>query len=489
MRLHLGIVLAVCLAVVAGPAWEGLAQKPAQPKKDKGKAKPKTPPKKPAKKPAKKPPKKKEQPKDLLYPVDPELKVKPLFLDEGLVISGKKDLALGDRPMRFGVIQPHVKDPVAAPDNPTGKKRLTYFPKGTSNNTCLRLDGQEYLLGSGKHGRWSEYSITLGKTDDREREGKTSVYVYPKEKIRVTQTVEVVPGDQPAKVDFRGKNQWVRQLDTVLVRYEIENTGDDDHQVGLRFLLDTFVGASDGVPFVIPGQGGLCSTMKHLKNSKEIPDYLVALEKPDLKDPGTIARLSLHQKGLESPGRVTVGAWPHYSLKSETGGEMARGHMTLWDVPLLSMQAGGRKDSAVVMYWNERTLKPQEKRVVGFAYGLARLAQTGGKLGVLAGGNFDKGQTFTVTALVKRPDKGDTAMLKLPDGLALAEGTATKTIPALAGKSPSRSGKSDTPFSPVAWKVKSTKEGLAQLTVELSSGESQDLTVSVPGHLQKAVKK
>ena len=46
-----------------------------------------------------------------------------------------------------------------------------------------------------------------------------------------------------------------RRLDTCLVRYVIENTDVRSHRVGLRFMLDTFIGANDGVPFTIPGVG------------------------------------------------------------------------------------------------------------------------------------------------------------------------------------------------------------------------------------------
>ena len=37
-----------------------------------------------------------------------------------------------------------------------------------------------------------------------------------------------------------------------MVRYQIENKDTQNHKVGLRFLLDTYIGANDGVPFTIP---------------------------------------------------------------------------------------------------------------------------------------------------------------------------------------------------------------------------------------------
>ena len=43
-------------------------------------------------------------------------------------------------------------------------------------------------------------------------------------------------------------------------RVQVENK-DSAHKVGIRFMLDTFIGAEDGVPFAIPGKKGLCDTM------------------------------------------------------------------------------------------------------------------------------------------------------------------------------------------------------------------------------------
>ena len=41
-----------------------------------------------------------------------------------------------------------------------------------------------------------------------------------------------------------------------LVYYTIRNKDTGKHKVGIRVLLDTFIGANDGVPFTIPGRKG-----------------------------------------------------------------------------------------------------------------------------------------------------------------------------------------------------------------------------------------
>ena len=45
-----------------------------------------------------------------------------------------------------------------------------------------------------------------------------------------------------------GLGREVRPLDTCLVKYKVENRDKSTHQVGLRVLLDTYIGENDGVP-------------------------------------------------------------------------------------------------------------------------------------------------------------------------------------------------------------------------------------------------
>ena len=82
----------------------------------------------------------------------------------------------------------------------------------------------------------------------------------------MTQFVEVVPGEQS------------RLLDTCLVRYVIENQDGAAHTVGIRFLLDTYIGSNDGVPFTIPGAANLCDTQMEFNSTAEVPDFIQALE-------------------------------------------------------------------------------------------------------------------------------------------------------------------------------------------------------------------
>jgi hypothetical protein len=334
--------------------------------------------------------------------------------------------------MRFGIHM--LKEP--DPKNKLKFKRLTYDELGRSNNTCVKIDDYEYLFGN-RPGRWLTQRSPIKRADLRDPIGWQSVMEFPNERVVVTQTVELVPGEQ------------TRVLDTLLIRYTIENQSEIAHHVGLRVMLDTFIGANDGVPFTIPGYPGLLETRKDF-DEKDIPDYIQALERPDLKDPGTVAHMGL--KGFAIPGmdlepieKLRICRWP--------GNSEVRWS---WEPTDMNQPADERKDSCVALYWAERKMAPREKREMAFTYGLNALSG-GGNLSLTVGGSFKPGGEFTVTAYVKDPEEGQTVKLKLPAGLSLVRGQqAEQTL--------QRSGN----YTQASWRVQAEKVGT--YTLEVASG-------------------
>jgi hypothetical protein len=288
-------------------------------------------------------------------------------------------------------------------------------------------------------------------------------------KLSVTQEVVVIPGEQTGLPD------------TCLVRYALRNGDDRPHRVGLRFLLDTFIGGNDGVPFLIPGQRELCDTMLKFDRLEAIPDFIQALERQDLEDPGTVAHLQLRLgKKLESPSRLTLGAWPDGELTQRGLTDRARAQLTGWDVPVLPIRAladalpGAPPDSAVTIYWDPKPLAAGDRRELGFTYGLGSVAggEGKGKLALTVGGSFRPGGEFTLTAYVQGPVKGQTVTLELPEGFSLAEGDAEQPVP------PPAEGARRT--SPVTWKVRAANSGgNYSLKVVSSTGVSQTKRVTI----------
>jgi hypothetical protein len=362
--------------------------------------------------------------------------------------------------MRFGVIV--LKDG-QQPAPGAYVRRLTFDPWGRTNNACLREGGKDERLFGGPGGSWDERAVKDWKDDQGTHDGVRSVWVCDDWKVHVTQLVERVRGEQS------------RLIDTCRVRYQIANRDEQPHTLGIRFLLDTFIGANDGVPFTIPGDSALCDTMKDLPAQaadKKLPDFLQALEKPSLAQPGTIAHLRLKLEGLEEPARVTLGAWPNEKLAVLD--RKAAGPMTVWAVPLVPLKSLGLNDSAITIYWEEKPLAPGAQREVGFEYGLWNLASQGDRLAVTVDGAFRPRGELTVIAYVNRAgaNADETATLELPTGFKLLEGDATQPVgqPAAGGKGAS---------VPITWRVRAGATGRHELTVTTASGLSQTVRVEI----------
>jgi hypothetical protein len=362
--------------------------------------------------------------------------------------------------MRFGLLLLKEKDP----KNPDENKRLTYQPNGSTNNTRLLVDGYDYMFGkTPEPARWYPNEKGGKKIPIPDRLGYKSVCYYSLQKILVTQHVEIVPGETS------------QMLDTCLVYYTIENKAEVPHDVGLRVMLDTFIGANDGVPFLLSGEQEFLTTMREFPDQKAVPDYVEAYENQDLNKPGTIARIGL--KGIVLPGvdlepidRMYICRWPGnsevlYEIKPKDGPKA--GQLTAMNDP-----PDQPKDSCVVLFWAKKAMNPGEKRDMAFTIGLNKLAisgtaalpgdKKGAQIGLTARESVKPGEEFTVTAYVTNPQADKKVKIVLPKGFSLVGSEPDeKTAPA------AKDG-----FSLVPWKVRSaTTEG--SYNIEATYGEAK----------------
>jgi hypothetical protein len=170
--------------------------------------------------------------------------------------------------------------------------------------------------------------------------------------------------------------------------------------------------------------------------------------------------------GLETPSRLTLGGWPD----AETKIPGANDGLTLWEVPVFSLQK--KEDSAVVLYWEEKELKPGEKRHFGFSYGLGQMSsEDNGKLGLILAGNPVAGEDLTVMALIRDPRMGQTVTLKEQPGIELLEGERKQQV-AL----PTNEG---TQITTLTWKVRLGMAGSLPIVIESSDGLTHREIVTV----------
>jgi hypothetical protein len=336
----------------------------------------------------------------------------------------------------------------------TVAKKLTYGRHGHTNSLVLKIDGKDRVFGDiSRNGRWA-----MKPEDTKPGKfpwGKVCAFEFLPERIMVTQEVGLVHGE-PIEVE-PGISK--RLLDTCLFRYKVENKDGQAHQVGMRYLLDTFIGGNDQVPFTLPGVKGMVDDSRQLRGD-DVPDFIQVLENPDLKNPGLIAQLNLRldDQAYEVPNRMKLTAHPIVQREAEPLTK------DVWEVPLASIKEA--QDSCVVLYWDSAQLAAGRGREMAFTYGLGNVSiGPTAKLGLTVGGAMLVNKELTVVALVSDPQPNQTVELTLQPGLTLANDTPLQQLV------PPSSEKDGKPIpSPVSWRVRADREGEFSIAVETQIG-------------------
>jgi hypothetical protein len=201
---------------------------------------------------------------------------------------------------------------------------------------------------------------------------------------------------------------------------------------------------------------------------KDVPSFVRALESDRLDDTrATVVEMGLKLRGLEPMEKVVICRWPQ-----EFGASEAR-----WGWPFQAMNdpPGSFKDSCVVLYWPKLNMNAGEKRVLGFTYGLGRLAEAntqtaGGRIRLFAGpAKINK--TFIVTAYMKNA-VGQQVTLKLPPAIRFMPGQSAKQdVQQVPGA----------PYAQASWRVQSSEVGEFPLRADLSGGARAGEKVNVVG--------
>jgi hypothetical protein len=325
-------------------------------------------------------------------------------------------------------------------------KRITFAPAG-GIMTLLKID--ERILQPGlAPGRLEKNRAPLPPHLGKRRIGEECIYVY--NNLRITQTVEVVPGKSLVQ-NVPGQK---RRMDTVLVRYVIENKDSRPHTLALRVFMDILIVDNDGALFAAPNFPNKILDGVELKG-KQVPDYLQVLQRPDLKNPMFVAHFSYALgRERERPDRVILT-------------NLGAAFNSPWE--MRAVPAMG--DSAMGMYWETKTINPGGKRELAYAYGqgIAGNPESAGKVEVALGGSFEPGKLFSVAAYVEDPAPGQTLALELPPGMERMEGKELQPVP-----TPSASGN-----SMVLWKARVQRTGEFALRVRSSTGVTQTKLITI----------
>ena len=294
-------------------------------------------------------------------------------------------------------------DPANATDD---NKLLTFDAAGGTNDTRLWIDGATPTYGEGGF-QQAPQTTNAGQT--------TAVWL--RDDVAVTQTLDYVYGSNTGRVD------------TIQIKYTLANQGHMTKTVGLRLMLDTLIGGNDGVPFVVPGRAGITDRAIDLRDAA-VPDFVQALESPNLTEPGVIVHVTLQGADATPPDRLVIsawceanGAWDYYGL---LGGD---------NHPLRRCgQFGGTPDSAIGLYFEPQALGPGANRTLVTYYGLGGISSTTSRNATLSlsfNRQVNQGDEFWITALIGTPKAGQRVRLELPVGLVFSSGmTAEQEVTA-----------------------------------------------------------
>jgi hypothetical protein len=309
-------------------------------------------------------------------------------------------LTLPDHP-GFG-IDVHDSD---YPRRPGEEKRLISDSKGVTNELRVRIDGEASHFATGV--------TTYTKTANNPPRLASSYFA----RVQIEQDLRVA------------LNPETGRKDTVVVQHTVTNHDLEPHKVGLRFLLDTHVGSIDGVPFAVPGQPGLISEPWVSDEPRDVPDFIQAIEAQDLREPGTIAHLALRlprflpadEPEPEAVQRIVI------ADRDSIGAD--------WEIKPVreAVLNKDRWNSCIVMYWPERVMKPHEKRIFVFTYGLGRIVHEYGAadphLALTYGPRPVPGGEFTIMAWLKNANRRRNVELTLPEEFKLVEGARRQKGP------------------------------------------------------------
>ncbi len=268
---------------------------------------------------------------------------------------------------------------------------LLYESNPPYSFTTIRIDEKNYKFGSSK-------GIVIQKMIQR---NNTLIYAWSINNIGVIQKLKFITGPTTGNKD------------TVEILYKVQNKGKKKHNIGVRIMLDAYLGEEDGALFRVPVLGPITTETSYQGYS--LPEYWYSYD--DLIRPTVRAQGTLQIKNFRKPDRVifanTMRFVQHpWDFKIEKSKKFERSHVDA-------------KDSAIGIFWEPKEFNQNDSIIVKTYYGIYGSTIHKGKVYnvSLSGPVTISGDSFFINADIQNtnPFKADDVMVKimLPKGLKL----------------------------------------------------------------------
>ncbi|NLW47709.1 MAG: hypothetical protein GXY86_10295 [Firmicutes bacterium] len=297
-------------------------------------------------------------------------------------------------------------DPLRNDDD--GKPLIYGHPKPWTSYTTIRINGKNYVFG-----RATKKRAGTGLPGGKMITGP----VLEKDQLLTQCRYDQVLAEQLLTI---ARSPSTGVLDTARIIYRFVNQGPKPVEIGVRSLIDTMLGTNDGAPFRV-GETEITSDLS--LNKDQYPDFWQAFD--SLANPSVIAQGSLKGDGITQPDRIIFTNWGKPASKP-------------WDFSLepgldFTRLGEDELDSAVVMYWDPRTVGPGEQFEVVIYYGLGGISFAPGNtfLGISAPAevqyNIGVPRKYSVILYLEHRGEAKAKNIKvrllLPKGLETAQGS------------------------------------------------------------------
>ncbi len=247
------------------------------------------------------------------------------------------------------------------PQNPSDNNQPLIFgrPLPWTSYTTLWIDGAPYIFGSEseKLQKRSGTKAAFGKISAQYVSQNAIITVCDYGAIEVTQHLSF----------FRNPNTKIN--DSVLISYSIMNKDTASHNVGVRLMLDTMLGANDGAPFRI---GDKAVESEERFSETDLFDYWQTFDSLTSPNVGAQGTLKFQEAGVFPPNHVYLANW----------GTLADNP---WQFPYQKGRSFIRsgeveKDTALALFWEPKLLLGGEQFSIKTVYGLAGISTVSGEL-------------------------------------------------------------------------------------------------------------